>query len=302
MEPQALWLSADKQALLSGLIQKSNAHYIDLETVLEWPKGVDRTAPPKREDHCWIYGTPHWERLSATQRLELLWQENARDASMFIWLEETLPTLFIGYLHQHGKALSEDIHDYMMIFAKEEIVHTLMFRRYMKSARLGLFGPPDGLQDLFVKMLPQQHPIAGVLCTFLVENVAEEAAMQGSDGPGVDDLTRKLYKAHHAEEARHLAFGRWICEEFLQKAPAEVKEKLGLLARSFMSRLVAQFTYNTEISSHLDFDTGISPADAGEVDRVRRSPNNRRINHERYDEMLDWMKRMGLAAADYDWF
>jgi hypothetical protein len=146
------------------------------------------------------------------------------------------------------------------------------------------------------------HPIAGLLCSFLLESVAEEGAMQGSAGPGVEPLTRQLWKEHHIEEARHLAFGRWMCESFMQKASPEAKFKLGFLARGFMSKLVPHFTYASEISQHLSFDIGIKPEDAEEIDRVRKSPNNQRINHERYGEMLDWMKRFGLADSSYDWF
>lgn len=301
MQPQVLSLGEEKSKAVAVLVEKSHDHYIDLDTVVDWKKGVDRSKAPKLSDHSWVYGTPRWEKLSAAQRHELMWQENARDVSMFIWLEETLPTLFIGYLHQYQGQIPEPIREYMMIFSKEEIVHTLMFRRYMKAAKLDLFGPPDGLQDLFVGQLPKMHPIAGVLCTYLVENVAEEAAMQGTNSHEVDAVTRKMYKAHHFEEARHIAFGKWVCEAFLEKAPDEVKAKLGLLSRTFMSRLIAQFTFNKEILRHLSFDLGVAETDSEEIERIRRSPNNTRINLERYGEMLEWMKRVGLAPADYEW-
>jgi hypothetical protein len=302
MVQQVLSLAPDRQKQLSLLVEKSHSHYIDLNTVVQWDSGVKRDRMPKRSDHCWVYGTPTWDGLTEAQRLELAWKENARDVSMFVWLEETLPPLFVGYINRFGAQIPVPIHEYMMIFAKEEIIHTLMFRRYLGLANLELFQPPDGLHDLFVKQLPTMHPIAGVLCTYLVENVAEEGAMQGTDGPDVDPLTRDVYRAHHFEEARHIAFGKWVCETFLETAPADVKAQLGGLARAFMSRLVPQFTYNKEISQHLSFDLGIDPQDAIAIEKVRLSDNNRRINHERYGDMLEWMKRVGLAPADWTWF
>jgi hypothetical protein len=300
MSQPILSLNDEKTKQLSVLIDRSYINYIDVNKVLDWEKGVDRNMAPKRQDHSWIYGTRYWDALSEAQRLELLWKETAMNASMFIWLEAALPDLFMGYLHEYRERVPGAIHEYMMLFSKEEIVHILMFRRYIKMTGLELFQPPDVLS--FLQKLKTFHPIAGVLCTYLVESVAEEAAMQGSDGPGVEPLTRQMWKSHHFEEARHLAFGKWICESFLQNASEETKFKLGYLARAFMSTLVPHFTYTNEISKHLSFDIGINPEDSEEIDRVRKSPNNQRINKERYGAMLDWMKRFGLADPEYDWF
>jgi hypothetical protein len=300
MTPSTLGLNEERTAQVSTLIEKSHLNFMDVNGVLQWSKGVDFSVRPKREDHSWIFGTRYWEALSAEQRLELMWKETAMNVSMFIWLEAAVPDLFMGYLHQYREEVSDPIKEYMMIFAKEEIVHILMFRRYLKLTGLKPFQPPAIMS--FLQELKKMPPIAGVLCSYLVESVAEESAMQGSDGPGVEPLTRQMWKAHHFEEARHLAFGRWICESFLKDASPEARGRLGYLAQAFMSSLVPFFTYVPEIHQHLSFDLGIAPDDLEEITRVRKSPNNQRINHERYGEMLDWMKRVGLAPADYDWF
>jgi len=300
MTQPILSLTDERTRQLQVLIDRSYTHYIDVNEVLDWNKGVDFSMNPKRPDHSWIYGTKYWDALTEPQRIQMMWKETAMNVSMFIWLEATLPDMFMGYLHDYRDKVPGPIHEYMMLFSKEEIVHILMFRRYLKMTGLEQFEAP-GVLD-FLKTLKTMHPIAGVLCTYLVESTAEEAAMLGSEGPGVDPLTRTMWKSHHFEEARHLAFGKWICEEFLQKASEETKFKLGYLARALMSTVVPQFTYSAEISKYLDFDIGISPDDAAEIDQVRRSANNQRINQLRYGPMLDWMKRVGLADADYDYF
>jgi hypothetical protein len=187
----------------------------------------------------------------------------------------------------------------MMIFCKEEIVHTQMFRRYLKLGNLPLYGGTE-IQDLIAD-LDHFHPIAGVLCVYLGEAVAEEAVIR-QHAPGMDPLTRQLFMEHHKEEARHLAFGRWICESYCEQAPRAAKERLSVLVRSFMSSLVPEFTYSAEVSQHLPFDIGIAPDDAEEIRRVRLLPHNRQLSHERWGSLLSWIKRLGLADADYDWF
>lgn len=294
-----LSLSGERAKQLEALITLSHESHMELNDVIEWSRGVDRSLVPKRPDHSAIYGTPYWERLDESQRLEVLWQAVAQAASQFIWLEEALAPLFIRLLHKHDGRIPEPIREYMMIFCREEIVHTQMFRRYLKLGNLPVYGGTE-IQDLIAD-LEHYHPIAGVLCVYLGEAVAEEAVIR-QHTPEMDPLTRQLFMAHHKEEARHLAFGRWICESYFEQAPPAAKQKISLLVRSFMSSLVPEFTYSPEVSKHLSFDIGIAPDDWDEIRRVRVLPHNRRLSHERWGSLLAWIKRLGIAPADYDWF
>lgn len=291
-----LGLNDEKTRKLSGLIEKSNESHMELNDVLEWSRGVDRSMLPKRVDHSWIYETSYWDALTEEQRAEMLWIENSNVVSSFIWLEEGLSPLFIGLLHKNRKQMSAPVYEYMMLFCKEELVHTQMFRRYLKLAKLPLWERPDVMQ--FNEALVEMHPVAGVLCTYLAEGVAEEAAMR-QNGPDVEPLTHQMFFEHHREELRHLAFGRWICESFFEKASKQTKAQIGFLIRAFMSTIVPLFTYNPEISRYLSFDPGVDPNDAEALDRLRRSPNNQRLNNDRYGPMLEWIKQLGLASPTY---
>ncbi|MGZ5440824.1 MAG: diiron oxygenase [Thermoanaerobaculia bacterium] len=299
MSQPALHLSDDKTKQLSRLIVKSHESYMDLNSILDWERGADRTIAPKREDHSWIYGTEYWDALNAEQRIELLWLENAQTPAGFIWLEEGLSPLFIRILHNYEGKIPDAIREYMMIFCKEEIVHTQMFRRYLKLAGLPVYKRPEMMD--FIAQVEKMHPIVGILCTYLLEATAEEQAMR-QEGPGIDPLTRQLYSEHHREEARHLAFGKWVCESFFEKASAQTKMMIGGVIRPCMSEGIPRFTYNPEISQYLSFDIGIDPNDTAEIARIRLSDNNRRLNAERYGPMLAWIKKLGIVDADYDWF
>jgi hypothetical protein len=299
MERPILNLGEHRLGQLDGLITASHAVHMDLNTVIDWSLGVDKSLPPKRRECSNIYGTRHWDVLTEEQRIEMLWQEVALSASQFIWLEEALNPLFFRLLHRHHRRVPPAIREYMVIFCREEIVHTQMFRRYLKLAGLPVYGAPD-LQYFFEELVTM-HPAVGVLCVYLGEALAEEAVMR-QQGPGIDPLTRQLFYEHHREEARHLAFGRAICEAFFERAPARAKERMGQLIRGMMSSLVPEYTYGPEIARHLSFDIGIDPDDKEEIRRVQLSPNNLRLTDECWGHLLSWLKRMGLAAPDYDWF
>jgi para-aminobenzoate N-oxygenase AurF len=299
MERPILNLGQHRMGQLDGLIASSHAVHMDLNSVLDWSRGVDKSLPAKRLECSCIYGTRHWDVLTDAQRIEMLWQEVALSASQFIWLEEALNPLFMRLLHRNHLRVPPAIREYMVIFCREEIVHTQMFRRYLKLAGLPVYGAPD--IQYFFEELVTMHPVVGVLCVYLGEALAEEAVMRQL-GPGIDPLTRQLFYEHHREEARHLAFGRTICEAFFEHAPVRAKERIGQLVRGMMSSLVPDYTYGPEIARHLSFDIGIDPDDKEEIRRVQLSPNNRRLTDETWGHLLRWLKRMGLAAPDYDWF
>ena len=278
---------------VAKLIASSHERPMDFKSVLPWSQGVDRSMRPKPAEQCWIAGTPYYDQLTEEQRHELLWQETARDVSMFITLEQTLPPLYMGYINKHGDQMSSDAHEYMMLFSKEEIVHTLMFQRYMKLAGLKLFKPADGVFEMLTVQLHQMPPEFGIAFTLVLEWVAELGAMYSSQHDFVEPMTRKMFYEHHVDEARHIAFGRWVIESYLETAPPQAAEQLRAMIRSLMARLVPQFTYNPEIAEHVSFDFPIQPADAGRIAEVRDSPANAALNARRFAPLYSWLGKMG---------
>lgn len=282
-----------------NLTEFSHRSHMDLNTAVPWFEGVDKEIAPKRPETSWIYGTPAWDALTAAQRHELIWMENARDVSMFIWLEQTLPPLYMGYINRHGNLLPDYLKDYLLVFSGEEIVHIQVFRRYMEMTGLNLFTPPDGLHELFVDRLPGMPPIMGMLSTLLVEWVAENAAQYGTASKQVERLTQRMFREHHREELRHITFAKWVIESLLAGSSPAVRAGLREFTQTFMGRLVPQFTFNQEIVSKLSFDLGFAPTDVAAIDALRSSPNNLRMNGERFGEIFQWLRKMGLVDPEF---
>ncbi|WMW81546.1 diiron oxygenase [Undibacterium cyanobacteriorum] len=290
--PPLIWLNQRADEGIQSLISKSHAAPMDLNDVVRWEMGVDRNQVPKMIEHSWLFGTPYFDALDAAQKHEVLWLENARDVSMFITLEQTLPPLYVGYLNTYAGKMSPAVYEYLMIFSKEEIVHTLMFQRYMKMANLPLFAPADGLYELLTQQLPKMHPVAGIICTLLIEWVAELSAMYVSQASSVDPLTREMFRAHHVDEARHIAFARWVGESFFEKASEEDAAKMRALMRGLMARLIPQFTYNPEIAAHTSFIFPIASDDEEAIEQVRNSPANLAKNEACFAPIYNWLHKL----------
>lgn len=280
---------------IGQLINKSHERPLDVNGALPWDIGVDRSRPPKRMDQLWIAGTPYAEGLTAEQRLETAWIETARDVSMFINLEEFLPPLYVGYVNRYGKSLPRPVYEYLMIFAKEEIVHTLMFRRYMQLASLPLFRPPAAYAKL-VALLPELHPCQGILATLVVEWTAELGAMNASQSDEVDPLTREMFKQHHHDEVRHIAFACRVVEEYFDDASSKERAKIRRMFRQLIPKVLTAFRYNPEIAEHTSFDFPIAPDDFSAIQSVRTSVHNERLDAVRFREMTNWFIKMGLLT------
>ncbi|WP_227817714.1 diiron oxygenase [Nitrogeniibacter aestuarii] len=282
------------RAKVGTLIRASHRHVMDLETVLPWADGIDFSRNPKLETGSWIYGTEYWDALTPEQRNELLWKEVARDVSMFIWLEQSLPPLYMNYANQEPFGMLPEVYEYLMIFSREEITHTLMFRRYLDLAKLPLFDPPRGAYAQFTRQLPEMHPVLGILSTLMLEWVAELNAIYLTQGRDNEPLTRKMFHEHHIEEVRHIAFGKRVVEYFFENGPAEVIDRIRGSFAPLYQNLKNEVTYNRDIARHTSFKFPIAEDDDAAVERIRQSENNRRMNGERFAEVDTWFAKLGI--------
>jgi hypothetical protein len=281
-------------------VDRSYTDYVDILKDIDWQMGVDRSRFPKRPETCWLFGTAHWSKLSSAQQLDVAWNEMGRDVSMFIWLEQLIPPLFVGYVNRHESTLHPSVRDYLMIFCKEEILHTLMFRKYLSLAGLPLFAPIPRLFELFESRLPRLPPLHGIALTHIGETLAELGAMYNTDFTEVDPLTRKVIREHHREEARHIAFGRLLIESQLENKPDEIAE-LRPLVELFLTPLIEQYNYDIELDQWVTEGTPLPLADSPQIALVRNSQNNRRLTQERFGSLFRWLQRWGLVSETYNW-
>ncbi|WP_426320504.1 diiron oxygenase [Pseudoduganella sp. R-43] len=283
-------LDEKRSKTVRTLINASHRKLLFLDQVVDWEKGIDFSKPPKVAESSWIYGTPYWDMLTEEQRNEVLWLETGRDVSYFIWLEQTLPELYVGYVNQYHGVLSDDVREYLMVFSREEIVHTLMFRRYLDKANLRLWSHPENIPNysLFERQLAGKHPVYGICWNLLIEWFAELNSIFQTQTDGIDPLTRQMFKEHHLEEVRHIAFAKTICENYFEAAP---KEELAEMCEFFQKGygfLLDEYTYMPEIALHASFDFPIKPGDTDKIREVRNSPNNQRLNAARFRDVREW--------------
>ncbi|WP_229415643.1 diiron oxygenase [Pseudoduganella armeniaca] len=292
-------LDERSQKTVRTLINASHRNLLFLDKVVDWETGIDFTKLPKLAESSWIYGTEYWDMLTPEQRNEVLWLETGRDVSYFIWLEQTLPELYVGYVNKYHGTLADEVREYMLVFSREEIVHTLMFRRYLQAAKLKMWSHPENIPNYsaFENQLAGRHPVYGVCWNLLIEWFAELNSIYATQTDAIDPLTRKMFREHHTEETRHIAFARTVCENYFATAPKAEMDEMCAFFRKGYGFLLAEYSYMPEIARHTSFHFPIQPDDKAAIEAVRNSPNNRRLNAERFRDVHDWCVKYNIIDA-----
>ena len=278
---------------LARIISMSHEKPMDFANSLEWDIGVDRRLFPKKPKHGWLYGTRFHDQLTQEQQLECLWMEIARDVSMFISLEQTIPVLYMGYVNQYQGVLSSDIHEYLMIFSKEEIVHTLVFIRYLEEARLPMYAG-EGSAQILLGELPKLPPALGILYTLIIEWMAELAVMESTQSDDIEPITKALFGNHHFDESRHIAFGRWISEFYIEQCSEKELVQIRDMVAGLLERMTPAYTFNPDIADYVSFEYPIDKNDASQVQLVCESQANQTLNKKRFKHVFEWLEKINL--------
>ncbi|MDR2154576.1 MAG: diiron oxygenase [Burkholderiaceae bacterium] len=274
---------------IGTLVNSSNRSSMEVDSVLPWSKGIEKSMAPKRAEHCWIYGTKYWDMLTPEQRHELMWLETGRDITAFIKLERFLPVLYVGFINRYRNALFKEIYDYMLIFSKEEIVHTMMFRRFMKLGNLPFIQDAESPSKSFLEDISSIPPIYGVMFTLVVEWAAELNALMCTQYEGCEPLTKKMFYEHHLEEVRHIAFGKRLVESYIGQASSDDRIKFSATFRPIVEGVYNEITYNRLIGQFTSFNFPIGPDDREAIAEVRNSEHNQKINKIKFKEMNKWL-------------
>jgi hypothetical protein len=197
----ALASLGETSARLSHLSQRS---YQNPYTALEWPATVD----PERDwfstpEYLSLYGTPVWDTLNERTCRRLAFHEAANFYSLNIHGEKSLMQGLAARLYRRDLM---DVADYLHHFLDEENKHSIYFggfcTRYahVYRSRQLMLGEERSSRDVedflfFVK-------------TLIFEEIVDRYNWVQARDARLHPVARFINHNHHAEEARHLVFGR----------------------------------------------------------------------------------------------
>lgn len=197
---QALRSLAGTVDRLSALSERD---YQNPYRTTEWPAAVDPEGTWfSSPELLSLYGTPFFEELTEQDRRHLSFYEAANFYSLNIHGEKTLMRGLAARLYRRDLI---DVAPYLHHFLDEENKHSIYFGRF--CTRYARIYPSRQLE--FQKA--ERRDIDDFLFfakVLIFEHIADYYNVRQADDERLDPIARFINHNHHAEESRHLAFGR----------------------------------------------------------------------------------------------
>jgi hypothetical protein len=229
---------------LTRLCASSRRTFRNPYTWLVFPEEVNRTEWFTSPELISLYPTPAWEGLSDEQRRVLSFWEAVNFYSLNIHGEKTLMEGVARALYRRDLL---DASDYLHHILDEENKHSIYFGTFCRRYAGKIY--PDR------KLAFPRHQTAGeeTFLFFAMVLVFEEIVDAYNAAMGKDDrldpVARRINANHHAEETRHLRFGRQLVQELwrqgAQEWPADTIARVRAHLESYLSAAWGEY-YNPE--------------------------------------------------------
>ena len=203
------------------LSASSRRTYQNPYEAIGWPDDLDRHQWFTSPELVSVYGTRYWEELTGERRRELSFWEAVNFYSLNIHGEKFLME---GLAHRLYRPGMEPVSEYLHHFLDEENKHSVWFGTFCTRYAGKVY------RDRKVEFPRQYAEGEEDFLFFARVAIFEEIVDRYNLVQGRDDrlapVARQINANHHAEETRHLVFGRRIVEHLWQtwspKWPAEV--------------------------------------------------------------------------------
>jgi len=191
--------------IVTRLSNASRTTYQNPYQALEWPATVE-------PDESWftspelssLYGTPAWDRLDEAGRRRLCFWEAVNFYSLNIHGERILME---GLAQRLYRADLAELAPYLHHFLDEENKHSVYFGGF--CSRYGRVYP-DRKLAMPRDAAPGEDDFVFFANVLVFEEIVDRYnATQGGD-ERLHPVARFINRNHHAEESRHLAFGRQL--------------------------------------------------------------------------------------------
>jgi hypothetical protein len=203
------------EAVVERLVRSSRDHEVSPYGAIDWPDALD----PSRDwflspELSSLAGTEIWDRLDEAGRRRLTFAEAANFFSLNIHGERILMQGIAARLYR-DRFLG--VSDYLHHFLDEENKHSVHFgqfcRRYARvypSRHVHMSDPSDGAESdvlFFARVLA-------------FEEIVDRYNVVQARDERLHPVARQINAGHHADEARHLVFGRYVLRELWDRDSA----------------------------------------------------------------------------------
>lgn len=193
----------------------------DVYTAFDWPESLPEDSWYMSPELISVYGTSFYDGLTEEQQKKLSFTELCNFFSLVLQGERPLVQGLVHrlYLKQTDPAVTNYLHH----FIDEENKHMIMFGLFCNKY-LGKVYPEKKI-SLAREYAKGEEEVAFFCKVLIVEELGDYYNVYMWRDERIHPLARELNKVHHADEARHLAFGRKYLAEIFEKFSQDWSEE-----------------------------------------------------------------------------
>lgn len=277
---------------LTRLIAASDAAAVDPFHRVAFPDALDPSRLVMPEALISLYHHPIWGELSDAQRWALSLMETVNFFSINIHGERHLVAGLAQHLYRgrspwDGQAASR----YLQRFIHEENAHTYMLAEYCHRYH-GRVLPDTGLSAGGEPLSRVGEELLFFGRTFVLEVFLSHLNARAMGDDSLDPTTRAVHRAHHGDEARHIAFDRAalaaISEALAESDAGGEREAIGARLGTY-ARLSLRRLYNPALYRKVGIAGGVDL-----IDQVRALPARRAIEARWLRPAASYLDRLGV--------
>ncbi|TQF74092.1 diiron oxygenase [Rhodococcus spelaei] len=270
--------------LLEGSVKRSYDPVVDLDWDAPLEDGKYFLPPYVLS----LYGTPMWESMSETQRVELSRQESANILSVGYWFENILlQALLRNLLHHDPTSLHTR---YALTEMGDECRHMTMFGRAVEK----MGAKPYQLrwyQAIAANLLPKTFRGTMLWVAALIgEEIFDATQRRVLDDPQLQPMISRVMRIHVTEESRHIRFAR----EGVRRRVAESHrlERLWVGSVQGLGGLLLQRLFTNPAMYQR---AGLDPKQARR--QALANPRFRENQRRGFDSLAEFLEDTGLMRA-----
>lgn len=259
---------------------------------IAWPESVD----PEAEWHMSpelvsLYGTKVWDELEPAQQRRLSFWETVNFFSITLQGERPLVQGLCNQMYsRQDRACTEYIHH----FLDEENKHMVMFGEYCNRYA----GKVYSWKKL---ALPKEYAKGEEDVTFfikalIVEELGDVYNVEVMRDERVSAIAREIHRIHHADEARHIIFGRKRLAEMWQEHAPKWKPETLSGVRTWLAQYLRS-SWNDFYNPSVYRDAGLrDPYEIRQAALASESGRRHRVRISR--KLVDYFLETGILDAE----
>lgn len=253
----------------------------------------------RKRERISIYGTPYWDLATEKEKQLLAREELVTWWSGFIGLEQLVIEYYMRVINKGTFAKLPHIEDYMKHFIKEELVHTMVFKKAVAYFGSEVYPMPEFMRSFYDDNAGSgEYPLMSVYMTLLLEWMADLYQQLDVDADYVHPLAKAVVKEHWKEEMRHIKWGQNMVLGLAHTDP-EFQTAVREFTPIYMRQLVDQGVTNIDCFNRVGMSHPAFQDHEALLDAVLYSEHRKQLNVELCLPMMRYFVTTGIYHPDY---